>query len=120
MLNILRKCLRRLCQRANIVANLTVENMALRQQIMVLKRNRKRPVFHNGGRILEDRCALQTWVKTGFLGLAGGGDDPVHDPIGPKAAKTMCPQCALKIDHKTVKNRGRVVGHGGFLSSFYV
>jgi hypothetical protein len=51
MLSILRKWPHRLFQRANIVANLTVENMALRQQIIVLKRNRKPPVLKERDRL---------------------------------------------------------------------
>ena len=51
MLSTFTNYLRGLFRRASIVANLTAENMALRQQIIVLKRNRKRPVLYDRDRI---------------------------------------------------------------------
>ncbi len=46
-----RKLLLSLSRRLNIVANLTAENMALRQQLIVLKRNHKRPVLKERDRL---------------------------------------------------------------------
>ncbi|MBI1320471.1 MAG: integrase, partial [Candidatus Hydrogenedens sp.] len=42
MLRIIRICCGWLFRRVNIIANLTAENLALRQQLLVLKRNQKR------------------------------------------------------------------------------
>jgi transposase InsO family protein len=44
-------CLIRVSQRLNIVANLTAENLALRHQLVVLKRNQKRPKLKERDRL---------------------------------------------------------------------
>ena len=108
MLRTLKHYLRRLFQRANIVANSTAENMASNQQIIGLK-------GYQGTRKMCPQDSDQPPIFWTYQRV----DNPAHEPRVPKMPKIMCPQCALKIDHKTVKNRGRVVGHGGFLSSFY-
>ncbi len=51
MLNIIINCFRCLFERLNIVANLAAENMALRQQLIVLKRNHKRPELKERDRL---------------------------------------------------------------------
>ena len=45
MLKIIKNCCGRLSRKLNIIANLTAENLALRQQLIVLKRNQNRPSF---------------------------------------------------------------------------
>jgi len=44
-------CFRWLSSRLNIVANLTAENLSLRQQLIVMKRNKKRPVLKERDRL---------------------------------------------------------------------
>ena len=51
MLAFIKICLFGVSQRLNIVANLTAENLALRQQLNVLKRNQKRPKLKERARI---------------------------------------------------------------------
>ena len=43
MLKIIKECCRWLSRKPNIIANLTAENLALRQQLIVPKRGQKRP-----------------------------------------------------------------------------
>lgn len=51
MLKIIRKHLSLLCQRLNLVAHLSAENIALRQQLIVLRRNQKRPQIIDRDRV---------------------------------------------------------------------
>ena len=51
MLKIIRNCRHWVSQRLNIVASLTAENLALRQQLIVLKRNQNRPVLKDRDRL---------------------------------------------------------------------
>ena len=51
MLKIIRKCSHWVYQRLNIVANLTAENIALRHQLIVLKRKQNRPALKERDRL---------------------------------------------------------------------
>ena len=51
MSKFIRNCLSWIFQRLNIVANLTAENLALRQQLNVLTRNQKRPALKERDRV---------------------------------------------------------------------
>ena len=51
MLKIIRNCSNWLSQRLHIVASLTAENLTLRQQLIVLKRNQKRPALKERDRL---------------------------------------------------------------------
>lgn len=52
MLKIIKKCCRWwLSREVNIIANLTAENLALRQQLIVLKRNKTRPKLKERDRL---------------------------------------------------------------------
>ena len=51
MLRIIRNCGRRVYRRLNIVSNLTAENIALRHQLVVLKRKQNRPEIKNRDRL---------------------------------------------------------------------
>ena len=51
MLKIFQICLFWVSQRLNIVAHLTAENLALRQQLIVLKRNQKCPALKETDRL---------------------------------------------------------------------
>lgn len=50
-LKIIRKCSHWVYRRLNIVANLTAENIALRHQLIVLKRKQNRPTLKEAGRL---------------------------------------------------------------------
>ncbi len=63
MLEIIKYCCRWLCRNFNIVANLAAENVSLRHQIIVLKRNNKRPVLKERDRML---WVLLSRVWTGW------------------------------------------------------
>lgn len=51
MLKFIKNCYRRLSRKLNIVAHLTAENVALRQQIIVLKRTQNRPKLKDRDRL---------------------------------------------------------------------
>ena len=51
MFKVIRKCWSWITSKLNIVAHLTAENMALRQQINVLRRNQQRPVLKERDRL---------------------------------------------------------------------
>lgn len=51
----------------NIFTNLTNENIALRQQIIMLQRNRKHAVLKERDQLLADLCAMRIRVETRFL-----------------------------------------------------
>ena len=51
MQRIIKNCYRWLFSKLNIIGRLTAENVALRQQLIVLKRNHKRPVLKVRGRL---------------------------------------------------------------------
>ncbi len=51
MLRIIRKCSHWIYRRLNIVANLTAENIALRHQLIVLKRKQNRPTLKERDRL---------------------------------------------------------------------
>ena len=51
MPKLIQKHLRRVCQSLNLVAHLTAENVALRQQLIVLQRSKKRPQLKDRDRL---------------------------------------------------------------------
>lgn len=51
MLKTIKKCLSWVSERLNIIGNLSAENIALRHQLVVLKRNQKRPVLKERDRL---------------------------------------------------------------------
>ena len=51
MLNIIKYCCGWLSRKLNIIANLTAENIALRQQLIVLKRTQNRPKLKERDRL---------------------------------------------------------------------
>ena len=59
MLDSIRNCLNRTIERLNIIANLTTENVALRHQLIVLKRNQNRPKLK-----ARDLIRAKIWVST--------------------------------------------------------
>ena len=51
MFKSIRNCLNHACESLDIVAHLTAVNLALRQQLIVLKHNQKRPRLRRGDRL---------------------------------------------------------------------
>jgi putative transposase len=60
MSKLIQKYLRRVCQSLNLVAHLTAENVALRQQLIVLQRSKKRPQLKDRDRLFWVFLS-QTW-----------------------------------------------------------
>jgi len=58
----IQNCLHWFIRRLNIVAYLTAENLALRQQILVLKRNQKRPILKESDRMFW-KVLSHVWPK---------------------------------------------------------
>ena len=88
MFETLQDRVREVCRRLDIVANLTAENIALRQQLIVLKRNQGRPKLKE-----RDR---RFWVFLSgmpflFKNVAdGGGADTSTQLLDHTAASRRC------------------------------